>query len=514
MTKLKRILNFLKKRSNNKILGEYNPDSTIDEILLFENDIELSPKVLYLAKEIDKTPLISKANILVVVQEAIDTLNILQLETTHSTEEIYKLLCHFMFTEYKLYVKKCDIYNNLYTCNDINKILNIAENHLNNPIFILDTSYRIIGRSNLGSSIKSDIQNYNDESYLVIDTVNTMKKDKCIDNIYNLNTAFFHFADENLIFCGIRINNITIAYICVLQEYRKFIDEDLELTNTLSQALSIQMQRDNLFINSSGLEEEYYLMDLLMNRIDNLGYIKERLNNINFKINKNILLIAIPFCQTHQDYRHNYGLKQLINGAKNILGNCISAYYEDNIIFMVSTEREEVLSNNTKSVFIDFLKLNNLKAGISLIFENLLETREFYTQANYALKLSDQLNIKDYIFYFKDYLEYYMFYMCENVENSPEKIQLNTLIHPFINQLIEIDKNSNKELLKTLMVYIDSNRNATDASKKLNIHCSTFFYRFHKIEGLLKISLNNSDILFKLELSLKILKYKNMYKYF
>ena len=63
------------------------------------------------------------------------------------------------------------------------------------------------------------------------------------------------------------------------------MEEDLELTNTLSQTLSVQMQKDNLFINNSGLEEEYYLMDLLMNRIDNLSYIEERLKNIDFKLN-------------------------------------------------------------------------------------------------------------------------------------------------------------------------------------------------------------------------------------
>jgi len=64
-----------------------------------------------------------------------------------------------------------------------------------------------------------------------------------------------------------------------------------------------------LFINTSGLEEEYYLMDLLKNSINNISYIEERLKNIDFKLNKNILIIVIPFRQTYQDCRHNFGLK-------------------------------------------------------------------------------------------------------------------------------------------------------------------------------------------------------------
>lgn len=285
-------------------------------------------------------------------------------------------------------------------------------------------------------------------------------------------------------------------------------EEDLELTNTLSQTLSIQLERGNSFINSSGLKEEYYLMDLLMNRIDNLHYMKQRLGTIDFKLNKNILLISIPFCQTYQDYRYNIGLKQLINTAKSILGNCISAYYEDMIIFMVSKEDDEVISKNTSKKFEDFLILNNLKAGISLAFQNLLKTKEFYVQSKYALKLAEHLNIDNRILYFKDYIEYYLFYISQNSDSKIPKIELHALIHPLIKKLIDIEKNINTELLKTLMIYLESNRNANDASMKLNIHRSTFFYRFHKIEELLNISLNDSDILFKLELSLKILKFQ------
>ncbi|WP_242967959.1 PucR family transcriptional regulator [Tepidibacter mesophilus] len=508
MPKLKILLDFLKDRSNAKISGQYNPSCIINEILFLQNNTELSSNTLYLTTTFDKSLFISEYNILIVTHKINKNTNALQIETQDSVEKIYKLIYEFMLIKYRLYEKKYEIHNSLYNCNDTNKILNIGEYYLSNPIFILDTSYRIIARSTTAVSVVDDIQNYNGESYLLVDTVNMMKKNKCIDNIYSSNRAFFHFSDKNLIFCGIRINNVTVSYICVLQKYRQFTEDDLELTNTLSQTLSIQLQRDNSFINSSGLEEEYYLMDLLMNRIDNLHYIKQRLETVNFKLNKNILLISIPFCQTYQDYHYNTGLKQLINTAKNILGNCISAYYEDMIIFMVSKRDDEVLSKNANKKFEDFLILNNLKAGISLIFENLLETKEFYVQSKYALKLAEHLNIDSRILYFKNYMEYYLFYISQNLDIKVPKIELHTLIHPLIKKLIDIEKNNNTELLKTLTIYLESNRNANDASKKLNIHRSTFFYRFHKIEELLNVSLNNSDILFKLELSLKILKFQ------
>lgn len=406
-----------------------------------------------------------------------------------------------------IHEKKCEIYDSLDSSNNINKILNTGETYLNNPIFILDTSYHIIARSILGDSITSSIENHNGEYYLLIDTVNIMKKDKCIDNIYNSSTAFFHFSDKNLIFCAIRINKITISYICVLQEYREFMEDDLELTNTLSKTISIQIQRDNLFITSSGLEEEYYLMHLLSNPTDNITYTKQRLQNIDFKLNKNMILISIPFPQKYKDYRHNFGLRELITSSKNILGNCISTYYEDKIIFLVS-EKDDVISINIEEKFKNYLKLNNLKAGVSFTFQNLLQIKEYYAQSIYALQFAQRLNDDGYMFYFKNFLEYYMFSLCEDVSDHIKTIKLYTLVHPLIKKLMELDKHNNTELLKTLMVYLSNNRNSNVTSKMLNIHRSTFFYRFHRIEKLLNISLSSSDILFEFELSLKILKYE------
>ena len=86
---------------------------------------------------------------------------------------------------------------------------------------------------------------------------------------------------------------------------------------SLSKVVSMQLQKENLFISNSGLDEEYYLMDLLINKIDNIEYIKERLKYINFNLNENLLILSIPFKQKYKDYRHNFGLKELIKKLKN-----------------------------------------------------------------------------------------------------------------------------------------------------------------------------------------------------
>lgn len=406
-----------------------------------------------------------------------------------------------------LYEKKYKLYESLFEQNSIDGILNIAEIYLNNPIFILDTSYRVITRSNLAKLENSSIEMRNGENYLLSDTINLMKKNKCIDTIYKTNNSFFHTSDLNLIFCSIRVNDISIAYISVLQSNRNFQNEDLELTNILSRVLSIQIQKENLFISNSGLDEEYYLVDLLVNPIDNVDYVKKRLKHSNFNLNKHLIVLSIPFKQRYVDYRHNFGLKQLLERLKHILGNCIATYYKDMIVILVSSEYEEIINDHMKENLLEFLKLNSLHCGISINFENLSDIKDYFNQSIYAFKLSSQIKINNLINYFEDFMEYYLFYMNESTNNDLYTINLLTLVHPWIKKLIKYDEHNKTELFTTLKIYLESNRNANDTSNKLNIHRSTLFYRFNKIQNILNISLENSNNLFKLELSFRILIY-------
>lgn len=502
MITLDELIKYLKKL-NFKIYGD-TKDFNIDEILFFKDYKSYSKNNLYLTDSLISREFINY-NVLLITKKINTNYNCLQLETNLSLEKIYTLISKFLLEAQKLYIKKYNILNSINNNYSINKILNTAENYLNNPIFLLDTSYKILGLSKYANSIDS-INSHNESYYLVSEIIDYMKKDNCMDLIYSSNKAFFYSSKETFIFCGIKVNNVTTSYICVLKEFRDFENFDLDLVDTLSKALSMQIQKDNLFINTSGLKEEYYLIDLLENKIDNFDYLKERLSQINFNIKDNLFLLSIPFKQIYKDYRHNFGLKQLINSAKNILGNSIATYSDNTIIFLVSKNSEELFSLTNKERFLKFLSLNNLKCGVSMGFQNILDTKEFFKQSLNALKIGTKLQNMDSIFYFEDYLEYYWFNLSDDLSY---KINLHNLIHPYIKKIIINDKKHNTELLKTLSAYLDNNRNSNLAAKILKIHNSTFFYRFHKIESLLNISLSDSDILFKLELSLKLLNYLN-----
>lgn len=147
-----------------------------------------------------------------------------------------------------------------------------------------------------------------------------------------------------------------------------------------------------------------------------------------------------------------------------------------------------------------------------MVFENLLDIQDFFYQSIYALELPSCMKIDNTINYFEDYIEYYLFNISMCTNNDSYKINLLTLVHPWIKKLIKFDNQNKTDLLKTLKTYIENNRNANATSIQLNIHRSTFFYRFNKIQSVLGTSLSNKYDIFKLELSFKILNYNALTK--
>lgn len=408
--------------------------------------------------------------------------------------------------ELELTSKKYSIYESLNTAHSITEILNKAETLLNNPVFLVDTSYALLAKSNLAENISSYVKE-NDKYYLVLDIVNTMKKTKCIDTIYKTNNAFFHHddnSDEVLIFCPVKNNDVTTSYICILQNTRKFVEEDLHLVDTLSSVISIYTLKEGIFMSNSGLSEEYYLIDLLENKMTDTTHIKERFKNSSFTLKSYFTVLSIPFKQQFNDYRFNFGLKELMKNCKNIFSNSLCAYYENMLIFIISSSKDNIFSEYSYENFKSFLELNNLKCGISFTFKDIKEIHDFYIQSVYASKISSLYSSKDSIYYFEDYLEYYLLSILSG-DNPPKNMNIKNLIHPYLSKIIECDNINNTDLFNTLKCYIKSNRNVTKAAEILCIHRSTFFYRLKKIETLLDLNLD--IVLDKITLSLRIMEY-------
>lgn len=87
-----------------------------------------------------------------------------------------------------------------------------------------------------------------------------------------------------------------------------------------------------------------------------------------------------------------------------------------------------------------------------------------------------------------------------------EDRQLQSLIHPAISQLLISDKELHTELLKTLMLYLQSGQNITATAHNLGIHRNTLQNRLDRIRHITGLNLHDPKIQEALHLSILLIK--------
>ena len=83
-----------------------------------------------------------------------------------------------------------------------------------------------------------------------------------------------------------------------------------------------------------------------------------------------------------------------------------------------------------------------------------------------------------------------------------ENVDTRSLLHPALGKLAEYDRNNQSDMLETLKVYLDSDRNAQRCANLLYLHRNSLQYRVRRIQEIADVDLENPDERTYLRLSL------------
>lgn len=171
--------------------------------------------------------------------------------------------------------------------------------------------------------------------------------------------------------------------------------------------------------------------------------------------------------------------------------------YNNQVILLVSLPKLDQFSEIRRKVQLiqdKWTQNNQLKfrIGMSSIYEGLENIRICYEEATKTLSYLASRNSSETLRY--------------------DEIGLNKLfIHQptaEINQFIAdvfgplwTKEEHHKELEETLIIYIETNRSASKAAKKLHIHTNTLYQRLKKIEELLHLTLDDPADILKIQLA-------------
>ncbi len=381
------------------------------------------------------------------------------------------------------------------------EILQVGSELLENPLFLSDTSTRVLKFSDLEQLKQVDdelIQCVIEHGFVTSELFDKYNYASLLPMIENQEQAFHQKSEysqkkERLI-VKVIIDRRYFGWIVVLPCNRPFKDGDCEILDILTQVLSLELERNKIGFALS--HRENLLMELLSGRITSLEEFKRRAEGFDWIPGEHFYVMAITF----HPYKIPSNKERTITAYKNHLALIYPSYKAvcigDTLLLLLETDDLDSITNNLSA----FFKTYHLAAGCSEHFSNILQVNQYYEQAMEILRLGFKLYSDSSIYCYRDFYLPYVISILKKHGN------INSFCLPEILELQRYDEKNNTSYIETLRAYLRF-RNAITAAEYLHIHRNTMNYRLQKIDDLTHLKLNEGNDLFKIWFSLLILAY-------
>ena len=387
----------------------------------------------------------------------------------------------------------------------LDDMVNVAESLLGNPVFIRDNSHRVLAVSKTrfpDCKLLTDIQ---DTGYLSQEMIAGLKKNR---RIYSEDTTLakpmlvnFDPSFPDLITMPVFINNVVVCYVSAIQIGRSFVPDDFDMLVLISKAVSVELQKNDLYKRNLGLLHESFLVDILerdMNSDRSRIVIDKRIKSLNLSFKENLFLSAYRF---NPNSEHSYQIRTIAKELRHILPGSIGCIQQNTIIFLTSSAEDVPYTDETRQNLEVFLESYDMVAAFTSAYRDICHSHQQFTLLTQSLDIGIALHPKKRIQHIHDLLVYQMFKVCN------QSMPLIEYVSPRMLKLRDYDRKNNSELFTTLYYYLINQKNTNAVSTKLNIHRNTLFYRLARINEITAFDLNDEEVVFQLLLAFKLLEY-------
>lgn len=504
MAYLGKIVAKLENELNIKVNGTFIARAEIEGIQFHTPDIVSSnDHLLYISQsndlEMKNTP---QFILLIGVAPLKKQNNTLWVSADVSPESVVNVIQATILEHTLFKLKREDLFRSLHRGLGITDLSRQAYSVLDNPITICNTSFSILALYPDTLDSKHFAQ-YNGKYFLRDEFFSNMDERNMIKQL-NTSSHPFMAPLENCtygcVFQSIRINHTVVGYVCVRGLNRVITDEDLDYIDTFSQIISVEMQKDTNFTQSVGLKYEYFLTELLDGQITNSAYITEQMSSLGKVPSDYYALILVKHSDPNQSQQP---IKMYMDQIADLLPNSMFTVYHGNVVILIPCSIDQIFSPRRLKRLSVFLQLNSLQAFVGLPFKDLGESSIYLEQLNNLSEMYVQKYMRpdENVVFFKDYVLQTSFYTSKN------RKLLESSISPVLVDLLDSDKKNNTKYGETIRAFFQCGRNVPEAANFLHIHKSTFFYRLGKMNELFGFDINDFELLFLWEYSLKLIDY-------
>lgn len=384
----------------------------------------------------------------------------------------------------------------------IDEIVETASQMINNPIMIIDNSYKIITSSK--SCISNDFQwkQNIERGYCSFEYVAIFNK---LEDIRNDNpdqpfTSGCLSSPLRHCITKLSVGRDQYGYLLSIESNSDFTDRQLRFLQIagrfLSKMFALEQKGDNRIISPDysgilrdSLDESFKSRDMLLEGMKVAG----------FNIDSSYYIMVVDI--SHYNIRDYYS-ESLREHILKIFPKSMTVNFRQNVVTLIDSR----LSDDKLMVHIqkyqDYFQEQGLKVGISDCFYDIYQIREYYLQAGKAVEIGLKMSVDKDIICYND-VRCYDLLLAQVSQANAERY-----IDNACRKVMAYDKEHNTNYFVTMYNYIISDRSIRLAAEKMFMHKNTITYRIAKIKELFDIDVNSTETGIKIYYSYILMQMK------
>ena len=412
-------------------------------------------------------------------------INILDLHApAEDFKDIYVKVRHFFDQEIAKGLAGEFILDTLYSERGIQTMVEELAPAFNNPVYFFDSGFNLVA-CNYENAEKTErgkrlIENggFIDEDYKIINAYGhfheKLKKTEKPIRVFRKEVG------HELLLCSIDTRK-DMGHLVIDAVNTPLKEADYNLLYMLKTGIYQQMQKDEFIRNNTGYPYEYFLRDLLNEKLAAPIHQSEHFSYLNSEFDYNKYCMVIEASRGN-DTLNLFSLKSkvelLFPGTKTIV-------YNGQVVAVFSFPKNRFPGKKETDKIQALCEREQVFAGLSNVFTDITDFRNYYMQALRAIEIGASLKNVACLYIYKDY---YMQHIANIFTNKESYI---TYCDPRLKILLEYDLEHDSELAFTLYTYLIKERRSQDAADTLGIHRNTLSKRFKTIDSLVQIDYEN-----------------------
>lgn len=371
----------------------------------------------------------------------------------------------------------------------LNHFGNAALKFLYNPISLYSEDMRLIFFSERTKPkefrIFSDMEL---NTYLPDDEIEDLKVDEVYNDTIDTFVPSLFPADRwgyRILYYNIRIDNIYVARLMVLETDRPLRPSDHTLLMYLAEFIAYMMQKKNITMNNHPRYLDECLFSLLKGEVPDPHHLHSALRDIHWKLTDSYICFTVIAAL---DEKNNWATSPVAMRIEKCLPSSIALLQGGRIIVLSNLAQSPLSQEEQIQQLIYVIREGMMKAGISRTFDNLSHAKDYYQQSITALSIGEK---RDPTFWFYRYERYAL---LDLLSNAHADRHLESWYPVGLKKLMEYDKLHNRQLVQALRVYLRENMHIANTIRVLYLQRATFLYQLRRIEEISELKLDDPDV--------------------